>query len=376
METRAPYTLIGLFVVAAIAAVFGFVYWLNNAGGIGERTVYRVRFENSVSGMLVGAAVLFNGIRVGEVTDLRLNPENPKQVLATIAVVPATPIRADTKAGIDFQGLTGVAVVTLNGGDPATPPLPRPGGQPPVIEADPLAWQNMTQAARTVLQRIDSILTDNAENLKSTIGNINTFAEALARNSQKVDGIVAGLERMTGGGAAAAPSAIYDLTAPRNFPRLDKSVDAQLVVVDPTAVLLFDTQKVLVRPQTPDDPTFETARWADSLPRLVQAKIVQSFENAKYLTAASRPLDGFNADFQLVIEIRTFEVETAPETAAVVELSAKVLGTNGRIVGSNVFRATVPTKVTDASAAAAALNEAFGNVAKDLVIWTANALKT
>src|SRR5581483_5338768 len=56
METRAPYTLIGLFVLVVAAAVFGFVYWLHNVGGLSERTAYRVQFENSVSGMLIGAA--------------------------------------------------------------------------------------------------------------------------------------------------------------------------------------------------------------------------------------------------------------------------------------------------------------------------------
>ena len=79
METRAPYALIGLFVLAVIGAVFGFVYWLHNSGGLGERAVYRVRFENTVSGLLTGAAVLFNGIRVGEVTDLGLNPDDPQR---------------------------------------------------------------------------------------------------------------------------------------------------------------------------------------------------------------------------------------------------------------------------------------------------------
>jgi phospholipid/cholesterol/gamma-HCH transport system substrate-binding protein len=376
METRAPYALIGLFVLAAIGAVFGFVYWLNNVGGLGERLAYRVRFENSVSGMLVGAAVLFNGIRVGEVTDLKLDPDSPKRVLATIAVAPATPIRADTKAGIDFQGLTGVAVVTLQGGDPATPALARPSGTTPVIEADPLAWQNMTQAARNVLQRFDAILADNADNLKSTIANITTFSEALARNSQKVDGIVAGLERMTGGGAAAAPNVMYDLAAPRSFPRLDQTVDAQLVVNDPAAVLLFDTQKVLVRPNVPDNPTFENARWSDSLPKLIQAKVVQAFENAKYFSAVSRPTDGANADYQLLIEIRAFDIETAPRTEAVVDLSAKVLGSNGRVVGTNIFRAASPTTVSDASSAAAVLNQAFGQVTTELVAWTAKIAKT
>ena len=72
METRAPFVVVGAFVLATIVAVFGFVYWLHNTGGLGPRTTYHVRFDGSVPGLLVGAAVLFNGIRVGEVTDLGL----------------------------------------------------------------------------------------------------------------------------------------------------------------------------------------------------------------------------------------------------------------------------------------------------------------
>jgi phospholipid/cholesterol/gamma-HCH transport system substrate-binding protein len=374
METRAPYALIGLFVLVIIGAVFGFVFWLHHTGGLAERAYFRVRFEHSVSGMLVGAAVLFNGIRVGEVTDLRLDPETPRLVVATIGIAAATPVRADTRAGIDFQGLTGVAVVTLNGGDPKAPPLAGVGGQPPLIAADPLAWQTMTQAARTVLQRLDTILTDNAENFKSTIGNINTFAEALARNSSRVDGIIAGLERMTGGGAAAAPAVVYDLAAATAFAPPVKPAQAQLTVAEPTTVLMFDTQKILVRPQAPDSPTFETARWSDSLPKLVQAKILESFENSKYLAAVARPAEGLTSDYQLLIEIRSFQIVTAPEPAAVVELSAKILGENGRIKDSRVFRGALPTRVTDAAAAAAALNEAFGKAARELVTWAAAAL--
>jgi phospholipid/cholesterol/gamma-HCH transport system substrate-binding protein len=374
METRAPYALIGLFVVAAIGAVFGFVYWLNNTGGLGERTVYRVRYENSVSGMLIGSAVLFNGIRVGEVTDLRLDPQNPRQVTATIAVAASTPLRADTKASIDFQGLTGVAVVTLSGGEPGSPMLTPGSANPPVIVADPLAGQNMTQAARTVLQRLDSILSDNSDALKRTIGNLSTFTDALARNSGKVDGIITGLERMTGGAAAAAPPVVYDLTAPREFPPSGKTPEAQLTVAEPTAVLMLDTQKILVRPKAPDDATFETAKWSDSLPKLLQAKVLQSFENSKYLAAVARPADGLTSNYQLLIDIRSFQIATDPDTAAIVELSAKILGEDGKIKDSRVFRSALPVKLSDAAAAAGALNEAFGVVAKELVIWTAAAI--
>ncbi len=81
METRAPFVIVGAFVLAAIAAVFGFVYWLHNTGGLGPRATYQVQFDGSVPGLLVGAAVLFNGIRVGEVTDLgpRAGQSAPRQ---------------------------------------------------------------------------------------------------------------------------------------------------------------------------------------------------------------------------------------------------------------------------------------------------------
>jgi len=156
METRAPHALIGLFVMTVIGAAFGFVYWLHNGGGLTERTIYRVHFENTVSGLLKGASVLFNGIRVGEVTDLQLERDNPQAVTATIAVDAGTPVRADTKVGLDFQGLTGVPVVTLQGG--STPLNTAKAGEPHVLVADPSAGQSMTNAARDTLRRLDTIL--------------------------------------------------------------------------------------------------------------------------------------------------------------------------------------------------------------------------
>ena len=117
METRARYALIGLFMLAVIAASFAFVYWLENKGGFARAgDLSRSSFQGSVSGLLVGSAVLFNGIRVGEVTGLGLNADAPQDVIATIAVVRGTPIRADTEVNIETQGLTGGAAVALRGG--------------------------------------------------------------------------------------------------------------------------------------------------------------------------------------------------------------------------------------------------------------------
>src|SRR5947207_2275258 len=163
METRAPFVIVGAFVLAAIGAVFGFVYWLHNAGGLGPRTSYHVQFEGSVPGLLVGAAVLFNGIRVGEVSDLGLAPDNPRRVDATISVASNTPVRADTKVGLEFQGLTGVPVVALEGG------VLLASGPVTTLVAEPGAGQGMTQAARDALRRVDLVLAENAEPLKARL---------------------------------------------------------------------------------------------------------------------------------------------------------------------------------------------------------------
>src|SRR5213596_1259030 len=100
METRAPFVTVGAFVLAAIVAVFGFVYWLHNTGGLGARSTYHVQFYDSVPGLLVGAGVLFNGIRVGEVTGLALVADDPRRVDAVISVAATTPVRSDTKVGL------------------------------------------------------------------------------------------------------------------------------------------------------------------------------------------------------------------------------------------------------------------------------------
>ncbi|ODS02393.1 hypothetical protein AUC71_15635 [Methyloceanibacter marginalis] len=207
METRARYALIGLFMLAVIAATFGFVYWLENKGGFGERETYRVQFESSVSGLLVGSAVLFNGIRVGDVTGIALNPAQPQQVIATIDVVKHTPIREDTRVNVEQQGLTGGVAITLTGGT-STAPLPADGGIATLI-APPGVGQDWTQSARDAFQQVETILNENAQPLNEAIENIEVFTDALARNADKVDGILAGIERMTGGGKGTAP--LYSL---------------------------------------------------------------------------------------------------------------------------------------------------------------------
>jgi phospholipid/cholesterol/gamma-HCH transport system substrate-binding protein len=200
METRANYILIGVFTLAVIAGVFGFVYWFQNIGGSGERLSYRIVFDGSVSGLRTGATVLFNGIRVGEVTGLRLDPSKPKQVVATLSVDKSVTVRDDTAIGLEFQGLTGIASVSLIGGNPAAKIIAGagPGETPPVMVAPPGATQDVTQAARDVMRKLDEFITQNQTAFHAALENIQKFTESLSRNSDNIDKTLANIEQFTG----------------------------------------------------------------------------------------------------------------------------------------------------------------------------------
>jgi phospholipid/cholesterol/gamma-HCH transport system substrate-binding protein len=190
MERKAHYALIGLFTFAVVAGAFGFIFWLHHSSGKKQAVAYRVIFDSSVSGLQVGGNVLFNGIRVGEVTNLRLDPDKPNQVVAMLAVNKSTPIRSDTRVGLEFAGLTGVAAVSLKGVSAKTPLIEREEGEPPTLRADPSASQDMMQAAREVLNKAEEVIAANQEAVHQAIADIATFSASLARNSDSVDSIV------------------------------------------------------------------------------------------------------------------------------------------------------------------------------------------
>lgn len=224
METRANYVLIGLFTLAVIVGAFGFVYWFHHIGGTGARTTYRVVFSGPISGLRSGAAVVFNGIRVGEVTSLTLDQGNPKQAMATLSVDADTPVRADTRVGLDFQGLTGIAMLSLKGGLPNAAPIKANGAEPPLLFAADGVGQDVVQSARDVMVRLEGFLEQNQTALKNSIKNIETFTDTLARNSDRLDRVMAGLDHVIGGpdGKGEIPEAARAIrTAAEN---LDKRI--------------------------------------------------------------------------------------------------------------------------------------------------------
>ncbi len=368
METNARYVIVGLFAAIVAAAGFIFIYWLHTTGGLtAKQAIYRVRFDAPVVGLRAGVPVLFNGLRVGEVRTAQLDAHNPKLVWALLAVDPATPIRKDTHVGVDSSGLMGSINVSLIGGSSEAALDPAPGAAPPLLVADPNASESLGQSAQRAVNQLNAVLNDNASPLHNAIVSFSSFSEALGRNSGRIDNIMAGLEKMTGGGPKPPPPTFYDLNAPE-FPASGEQMTQQIAVAETTAPVVFQTQRALVSPKPGERRPLEEGQWSDNLPILVRAKIVQTLESAGFTRAASAQ-DGFSPDAQLTVDIRNFEVALDPTPLAHVKFAARLLGADGKIIGDREFEATSPAVNADADGVFASLNEAFGKAAHELGLW-------
>lgn len=211
METRAHHVVIGSLTLSLIAAVLGFVLWFETLHSTRQRSALRIVFEGSATGLRQGGSITFNGVRVGEVTSVTL--DNPRRVVALAMLEDSAPIRKDTHVGLEFQGLTGVAAISLKGGEDSAPSVPLAEDGVPTLTADPGALQDVTEAIRGTLQSINRIVSKNQEAAKGSLKNIETFTAALAGNSERIDiimskadgvmtkadTIMSGLDRLAGG---------------------------------------------------------------------------------------------------------------------------------------------------------------------------------
>jgi phospholipid/cholesterol/gamma-HCH transport system substrate-binding protein len=216
------------------------------------------------------------------------------------------------------------------------------------------------------------VLAENSEPLKDTIANLKVFSEGLARNTGKLDGIVAGLEKMTGGGAPAQ-KITYDLRAPPSVVPEGKTLKGQLAIPEPTAVAMLETQRMLFSP-VKDYPNFSDFLWADSIPKLLQARLIDSFENYDIAHAPLRAADVGQADYQLLIDVRRFRISAEPEPTVEIGLSARLLDKNGKVIASRLFEDSQKIDRIEPPAAVDAFNDAFGRIAKEMIGWTVQAL--
>lgn len=159
----------------------------------------------------------------------------------------------------------------------------------------------------------------------------------------------------------------YDLSAPTS--RIRGASGVQVLVNEPAALQTLSTQQILVKDDSGSVSFIGGGQWADNLPRLIQTRLINTFENASQIRGVSRPSSGAVADVQLVSELRSFEIAT-PSNEAVVEISVKIVSDQtGRIVGGRIFRGRAPVTAVDAPNAARGLDEALSVVMLDIVRW-------
>ena len=324
METRANYALIGAFTLAIIVAVFGFVYWFSGGDKSQRRQPVRVVFSGPVSGLSKGSSVTFNGLRVGEVTEVGFVPDDPRRVVARIEVDRTTPIRTDTRARLEVQMLSGVAQIALVGGEPGAPPVtPAPGQPLPTIFADRSDFQDIMETARSltrrtdeVLEKVDRIVTDNEGSISRTMLNIERFSQALGENAPGIDRF---LSQVGQAAERIGPLAAKLETLAGNADELIRSVDRQRVARIVENVEGF-TQSVAQNRQNIDkifqDVAALAGRLNETAPKLATAltdfsKIAGAIDPAKL----GRTID--NADrFTTALGNSSKDVEKALQQAA------------------------------------------------------------
>lgn len=197
METRANYVIVGIFTLAAIVSAFAFVYWTAAIGDRGETVLLRIRIPGSASGLGRGSAVLFNGVKVGDVQRVYIDVKNPSAAIADAQIERMTPITRSTQADIGLAGLTGQANIELKGADPKEVNLldeAEQNGTIAEITANPSAVTNLLQTAQDIFGRADRVLSelegftkDVRGPLTTTAENAQKFSDALARNADGID---------------------------------------------------------------------------------------------------------------------------------------------------------------------------------------------
>lgn len=216
METKVSYALVGGFVVILGTLLVAVILWLASGGAFQKAyDLYLAISEESVAGLNLNAPVKYNGVDVGRVRQIRLDPANPEQVNLLFAIERGTPIRQDTVAVLKTQGLTGIAYVELSGGASDMPLLQAtPGYQYPVIRTHPSLAARLENVLTSVLAKLDSTSNslnallgpENQAAFQSTLTDIARVAHTLAERNESIDAGLKDAARVMKNSASASAS--------------------------------------------------------------------------------------------------------------------------------------------------------------------------
>jgi len=194
METRAKHITVGAFVLSTVLAIAFFVFWLARFQGEAQYYDYYVRFSGSVSQLRVDSTVLFGGIPVGRVTDVRIDPENSELARVDLAIRSGTPIHVDSRATIELQGIAGGVIVQISRGTNSAALL-APDSE---ITAGPSALEQIVRRVPDLLSKIDDItnrmndlLSDkNRQAFSNSLSNLEAITSQLSGGVTSAEGVM------------------------------------------------------------------------------------------------------------------------------------------------------------------------------------------
>lgn len=195
MEAKTNYTVVGLIVVILIGALLATALWLSVGFDQKKYRTYAVYIHEAVSGLSEQSAVKFNGVRVGFVSRITLNRQDPQQVRLLLNIEEGIPITTSTSATLISQGITGTTYVGLSASSPDLTPLQSTANEPyPVIPAKPSLFNQLDKVLKDVSENVGRVSkkmgevfdSENAANIKKSLANIKVFTDAIAKNDQNI----------------------------------------------------------------------------------------------------------------------------------------------------------------------------------------------
>ena len=273
METRASHLLIGSFVLAMVAAAFGFIMWLAKVEIDREFDHYNIVFEGSVSGLSPAGQVRYNGVPVGVVQTIAIDPDNPGQVIVGVEVASSTPVKEDSVAVLEMQGITGVSYVQLSGGSPESPVLTRKSGQTrAVIQSKPSQIDQLFSGAPELINRFIKLVgeatkvfdDDNRKAIGDILASVQEISGTVSGRSDELDGILRDFAKTSGQLQQAVASSNKLLQSlDEDASRLTESADVSLAMLRGTLSSLDNTMERSVQPML--GQTRETAASIEKL---------------------------------------------------------------------------------------------------------------
>lgn len=227
MEPRAHHILIGVFTLAVATCAILFSLWLTKAGSENKTKSYMIVFTEAVRGLSRGSAVQFNGIRIGEVTKLSLDPKDVRRVLVNINIQETIPIKEDTKARLALTGITGTSVIELQAGSPSSPDLVSTDDSPPIIHAAPSPIASLMAGGEELMTTISELLinanaflsSDNAARITTGLAELEQLLKQLASSSNDLPELLAELKKTTveAGGMIKDTRQLINTDGPKSF---------------------------------------------------------------------------------------------------------------------------------------------------------------